>query len=82
MDRQTNDVNILKDILGEINQRKTNITRYHLYVESKKKKMIKMNLFKKQTPKLRKQTYGCQDRQRRGGINWPFGTDIYTRLHM
>ena len=37
MDRQTNDVNILKDILGEINQRKTNITRYRLYVESKKK---------------------------------------------
>ena len=33
-------------ILSEVRQRKTNIKRYHLYVESKK--MIQMNLFTKQ----------------------------------
>ena len=43
-------------ILSEGSQRKTNM--YHLYVESKK--MIQMNLFKKQTHRHRKQTYGYQ----------------------
>ena len=33
-------------ILSEVNQRKTNIMVYHLYVESKK--TIQMNLFTKQ----------------------------------
>ena len=33
--------------LSEVRQRKTNITRYHLYVESTE--MIQMNLFTKQT---------------------------------
>ena len=42
-------------ILSEVNQRKTNIIWYHLYVEPKKK-MIQMNLFakQKQTHRLRK----------------------------
>ena len=33
-------------ILNEVSQRKTNIIRYRLYVESKK--MVQMNLFTKQ----------------------------------
>ena len=37
-----------------------------------------MNLFTKQTHRLRKQTYGYQ----RGGINWEFGIDIYTLLYL
>ena len=43
------------------------ITRYHLYVESKKKK-IKMNLFtkQKQIHRHRKQIYGYQ----RGRLGW------------
>ena len=45
-------------ILSEVNQTKTNIIWSHLYVESKK--MIQMNLFAKQTPRHRKQTYGYQ----------------------
>ena len=54
-------------ILSEV--RKTNIIRYHLYVESKK--MIQMNLFTKQkeTHKHRKQTYGYQREKAGGGIN-------------
>ena len=48
-------------IVSEERQRKTNIIRYHLYVESKKK-MIQMNLFtkQKQTHIHGKQTYGYQ----------------------
>ena len=34
-------------ILSKVRQSKTNITSYHLCVESKKKKMIQMNLFTK-----------------------------------
>ena len=42
--------------LSEVNQRKKNITWYNLYMESKK--IIQMNLFIKQTHRLRKWTYG------------------------
>ena len=44
-------------ILSEVSQRKTSITQYHLYVESKK--MIQMNLFikQKQTHRFQKQNY-------------------------
>ena len=45
-------------IVSEERQRKTNIIRYHLYVESKKK-MIQMNLFTKQK-QTQKQIYGFQ----------------------
>ena len=47
-------------ILSEVNQRKTNIILYHLYLASKK--MTHMNLFtkKKQSHRCRKQTYGYQ----------------------
>ena len=47
-------------IISEVRQRKTNITWYCLYVESKK--MIQMNLLTKQklTQRHRKQTYGYQ----------------------
>ena len=47
-------------ILSEVSQTKTSII-YHLYVESKKKK-IQMSLFteEKQTHRLTKQTYGYQ----------------------
>ena len=53
-------------MLSEIRQRKTNITRHHSYVESKK--MIQMNLFtkQKQTNRYRKQTYGYQRGKGRG----------------
>ena len=34
--------------LNEVSQRKTNIIRYCLHVESKKKKKVQMNLFTKQ----------------------------------
>ena len=49
-------------ILSEVRERKTNIIRYHSYVESNFKKMIQMNLFtkKKQTYRRQKQTYGYQ----------------------
>ena len=55
-------------ILNEVSQRKTYIIWYHLYVESKKKKMIQMNLFTKQKQIYRhgKETYGCQ-RENVGG---------------
>ena len=47
-------------ILNEVCQTKTNMMWYHLYVESKK--MIQINLFRKQkqTQRLRKQTYSYQ----------------------
>ena len=66
-------------ILSEVNQTKTNIIWSHLYVESKK--MIQMNLFAKQTPRHRKQTYGYQG-IRGGGINWKTGIDTYTLLYI
>ena len=68
-------------ILREVSQRKTNIIRFRLYVESKK---------------WYKSTY-LQDRNRVtdtenklmvtkgesvGGINWEIGTDIYTLLYI
>ena len=48
-------------ILSEVSQRKKKIT-YHLYAESKKKKMLQMNLFikQKQSHRYRKETYGYQ----------------------
>ena len=50
-------------ILSEVSQRKRNIIRYHLYVESKK--MIQINLFTewKQTHRLQKQIYSYQRRK-------------------
>ena len=54
-------------ILNEVSQTKTNIM-YHLYVESKKKKIQKeIDLYtkQKQTHRQRKQTYGYQ--RRKGG---------------
>ena len=47
-------------ILSGVSQTKTNIIRFHLYVESKK--MIQMNFFtkQKQTHRLQKQTYSYQ----------------------
>ena len=52
------DLEIIK--LSEVRQRRTNIIRYHLFVESKK--MIQMNLFteQKQTHRHRKQPNGYQ----------------------
>ena len=49
-------------ILSEVSQTKTNIIRYHSYVESNFKKKIQMNLFtkQKQTYRYQKQTYGYQ----------------------
>ena len=46
------------------------------------KKMIHMNLFIKQkyTHRYRKQTYGYQ--RGKGGMNWGFGINIYTLLHI
>ena len=49
-------------ILSEVSQTRTNIIWYQLYVESKKKKMMQMNLFpkQKQTHRHKKQTYDYQ----------------------
>ena len=54
-------------ILSEVSQTKTNIIRYHLYVESKK--MIQMNLFTKQkwTHRHRKQTWLPEGKAGAGG---------------
>ena len=43
--------------------------------------MIQMNLFAKQTHRLRKQTRGYQ-RGKGTGINWEFGTNRHTLLLM
>ena len=61
-------------ILSEVSQTKTSIIRYHLRVESKKKK-IQMNLFTKhkQTHRHRKQ---IDDYSRRMGIKWEVGINI------
>ena len=65
-------------------ERKTNIIGYHLYVKSKKKKMIQMNLFRKQkqTHRLRERTYSYQGkgvggRDRLGVWDWHAHTAIY-----
>ena len=49
-------------ILNEVSQIKTNIIWYNSYVESKKKKMIQMNLFTKQKKNKtqQKQAYDYQ----------------------
>ena len=41
-----------------------------------------MNFFtkQKQTHRLREQTYGYQWEDEVGGINWEFGSHIYTKL--
>ena len=46
--------------------------------------MIQMNLFIKQTQRLRKQIYGYQGRKGwwGGGIDWEFGTDMYALLYL
>ena len=43
-----------------------------------------MNLFtkQKQTHRLREQTYGYQGGRLGGGIDWEFGTDMYTLLYL
>ena len=48
--------------LSKTNQKKTNITWYHLYTETNKQKKIQMNSFskQKQTHRLKEQTYGYQ----------------------
>ena len=68
-------------ILSEVNQTKTNIIWYHLYVESKK--MVQMNLFTKQklSHRCRKQTYGYQGekvgRDKLGDRDWHIHTTTY-----
>ena len=47
-------------LMKSVRLRKTNIIQYHLDVESKKKKMIQINLFIKKTHRHRKQTYAYQ----------------------
>ena len=42
--------------------------------------MVQMNLFKKQTHRHIKQTYGYQKKEGRG-INWETGIDINTLLY-
>ena len=44
--------------------------------------MIQMNLFIRQTHRLRDQTYGYQGEQWEGEIDWEFGIDMYTLLYL
>ena len=46
--------------------------------------MTQMNLFmkQKQTHRYREQTCGCQGGRDGEGIDWEFGTDIYTLLYI
>ena len=69
--------------LSEVRQGKTNIIRYCLRLEYKKK-MIQMNLFTelKQTNRLREQTYGYQGGRAWGWIDWELGIDTYTLLYV
>ena len=46
------------------------------------KKMIKMNLFTKQTHRLREWTYGYEGEGWGEGIDWEFGVDMYTLLYL
>ena len=68
--------------MKEVRQRKTNIIRYHSYVESNFLKKIQMNLFtkQKQTHRHRKQTYGYQRGNTGWGINEELGINIHTLL--
>ena len=43
--------------------------------------MIQMNLFTRQTHRLRDQTYGYQGEQWEGETDWEFGIDTYTLLY-
>ena len=43
--------------------------------------MVQINLFTKQK-RCRKRSYGYQGGKERGGLNWQFGNDTYTVLHM
>ena len=65
-------------ILSEFCQRKTNIIRYRLYVESKIRVQTNISTKQKQNYRYRKQTYGYQG----VGINWEFGIDIYILLYI
>ena len=62
--------------ISEVSKRKITITGYCLYAESVK--MIKMNVFIKQTHRLRVQLNGYQGWCIGGGIDWEVGIDIYT----
>ena len=69
-------------ILSEVSQRKTNITWYHLYAIPKKQNDTREPIYKeKQTHRLRELTVtkreGCG-----GGIDWEFGTGVYTLLFL
>ena len=60
-------------MLSEVNQRKTNIIWYHLYVEPKKK-MIQMNLFAKQKQTHRHKKLLVTEMENSGeGINQELG---------
>ena len=63
-------------ILNEVSQRWTNIIRYCLYSESKKKKDTNELIYKTENKVMVTKGEGWQ-----GGISWQFGTDIYTMLH-
>ena len=52
------------------------------YMQNRKEKMIQMNLFTKQTHRLREQTYGYQGEGRAGGTDLEFGIDMYTLLYL
>ena len=66
-------------ILSEVSQRKTNIIRYRLYVDSKKtstNELIYKTKIQSQTQKTN--LWG----EVGGGINWETGIDIYTLLYI
>ena len=63
-------------ILNEVSQRWTNIIRYCLYSESKKKKDTNELIYKTENKLMVTKGEGWQ-----GGISRQFGTDIYTMLH-
>ena len=69
-------------ILSELSQRKKNIIRYCLHVESKKHGTNKF-VCKTEIESQKQKTYFTVTKGKRGeGINWEIGTDIYTLLYI
>ena len=67
--------------LSEVSQRRTNIIWYSLYVESKKK-MYKWTSLQKRERVTDVENNLMVNKEKRGGINWETGIDIYTLLYI
>ena len=66
--------------LSEVNQTKTNIMGYRLYVESLKND--KIILFPEINSQTKKINLWVPKGKERGGINWEFGINIHTLIYI